>query len=64
MKVHSFTKFPLPPFYYKMEGIFETGTKKKDIMNFNAKTKEDVQDEEFLARHRKFMTKAIENIIH
>lgn len=33
-------------------------------MNFNAKTKDDMQDEEFLAKHRKFMTKAIEKIIH
>jgi len=28
-----------------MEGIFETGTKKKDIMNLNLKSRDDVLDE-------------------
>ena len=46
-----------------MEGIFEAGTKKKDVTNQNTKTKEDLQEEEFLEKHTKFMTDTIRKIV-
>ena len=59
LKIFELSKFPLPKFYEKMEGIFETGTRKKDIVGSNKKNKQDLYDEEFLEKHRVFMGKAI-----
>lgn len=63
LKVFPLTKFPLPEFYKKMEGIFETGIKKKDISSVNTKNKQDIQEEEFSEKHQAFMTKHIKKII-
>lgn len=45
LKVFELSRFPLPKFYEKMEGIFETGTRKKDIVSSNHKNKEDLYDD-------------------
>ena len=52
LKVFPLTKFPLPEFYKNMEGIFETGVKKKDIALSNTKNKEDIAEEQFLDKHQ------------
>ena len=63
LRIASLSKFPLPEVYRKMEGIFESGTKKKDVTNQAIKTKEDLQEEEFLEKHKKFMTETIRKIV-
>jgi hypothetical protein len=46
-----------------MRAIFESGTKKDDVQNSNSKSKEDLQDERFMEKHKMFMAKTIEKII-
>lgn len=46
-----------------MEGIFETGVKKKDIASNNTKNKEDIAEEQFLEKHHEFMAEHIKKIM-
>lgn len=57
------SKFPLPDVYRKMEGIFQSGIKQNEVTGIKIKTKEDLQDEQFLDRHQRFMKRTIEKII-
>lgn len=62
-RIFGLTKFPLPKFYYNMEGIFETGVKEKVLNKAKSKKKDDEKEEQFLKQHNKFMIKTIDKII-